>query len=246
MFIFNRQYPMLLTNALYINLDSRQDRLALITRQLHSIGVPSPERVAGVRTETGAVGCTMSHIRCLEIARARNWSHVCIFEDDFKCINPEKFKSSLAKFEQNHEADGFANWSVLMLGGNNHPPYTVFPDVDYCIRVGKACSSLVGYVVKQHMYDTLIANFKEGVNLLIRHPTMLSSYAVDMYCVKLQQDGTWYLLTPLTVTQQSGYSNIEHRVINYDRLMLDIDKGWLMSPQHAEMIANQTTKYTNA
>lgn len=231
----------LLQNALYINLESRPDRRALITQQLESIGVVSPERFVGVRTEMGAIGCTMSHIRCLELARARKWDQVCIFEDDFKCINPERFKQSLSEFENNHQADGFGNWSVLMLGGNNQPPYTSFPGVDYCVRIGRGCACMVAYVVKKHMYDALIKNFKEGVTLLMREPARGDLYALDVYWFPLQQDGSWYLLTPLTVTQQSGYSNIENRVVNYDRLLLNLDKGWLMSPMHAEMIARQQT-----
>jgi hypothetical protein len=96
-------------------------------------------------------------------------------------------------------------------------------------------------MVKNHMYDTLIKNFKEGVTLLMREPARGDSYALDVYWFPLQQDGSWYLLTPLTVTQQSGYSNVENRVVNYDRLLLNLDKGWLMSPMHADMIARQQT-----
>jgi glycosyl transferase family 25 len=211
----------LLRHALYINLESRPDRLALILQQLKSIGVVSPERVVGVRTEPGAIGCTLSHIHCLKLAQTRNWDHVCIFEDDFKCIDPERFKQSLSEFENNHIADGVGNWSVLMLGGNCFSSHTNLPGVDYCIQIGQACCT-VGYVVKKHMYSTLIKNFEEGVTRLIREPSKGSVYALDIFWLPLQRDGTWYLLTPLTVTQQSGYSDIEKRVVTYDNLLLKL------------------------
>ncbi len=228
----------LLTHTLFINLDSRTDRLAQITRQLHSIGIHNPERVAAIQTDDGAVGCGMSHARCIEIARQRNWPHVFICEDDFKCVDPAKLRHSLAQFEQNHIADGMEDWSVVMLGGNNQPPYTKMPGVEYCIQV-RMCASLVGYIVRQSEYDILLQNFREGTNRLINNPTRQIN-AVDMFCCSLQASGRWFLLTPLTVTQQAGYSNLENRVVNYDRLMLDLDKGWLMSPMHAQAVVGGT------
>ena len=36
------------------------------------------------------------------------------------------------------------------------------------------------------------------------------------------------MIIPPTVSQYESYSDIEERVVNYDRLMLDMDKEWLM------------------
>ena len=46
----------------------------------------------------------------------------------------------------------------------------------------------------------------------------------DRYWCKLQLSDIWYLLTPLTVSQKPDYSDIEKKVINYNYLMLDLDK----------------------
>jgi hypothetical protein len=35
------------------------------------------------------------------------------------------------------------------------------------------------------------------------------------------------MIIPATVTQYQDYSDIEKRVVNYDHLMLDIQKDWL-------------------
>ena len=61
----------LLKNTLFINLEHRKDRLIHVTNELKKLGVNS-ERFNAVKTAVGAIGCTMSHIKCLEIAKERN------------------------------------------------------------------------------------------------------------------------------------------------------------------------------
>ena len=43
-----------------------------------------------------------------------------------------------------------------------------------------------------------------------------------------QNQDFWFMIIPPTVSQYESYSDIEERVVNYDRLMLDMDKEWLM------------------
>ena len=40
----------------------------------------------------------------------------------------------------------------------------------------------------------------------------------------MKEKHKWYLITPLTVTQQEGYSDIEKKVTNYTNVMIDLDK----------------------
>ena len=48
-----------------------------------------------------------------------------------------------------------------------------------------------------------------------------------MYWKRLQVTDNWFLITPLTVVQREGYSNIEKRHTNYIKMMLDLDKPYL-------------------
>jgi hypothetical protein len=48
-----------------------------------------------------------------------------------------------------------------------------------------------------------------------------------MYWKRLQMQDFWYMITPPTVTQYESYSDIENRVVDYERAMLDMDKPWL-------------------
>jgi GR25 family glycosyltransferase involved in LPS biosynthesis len=204
---------------LFINLESRTDRLEHVTQELEKIGVKG-ERVNAIKTKVGSVGCTMSHIRCLEIAKQRDYEYVFICEDDITFLNPELFKENLQKFYENDEI----MWDLLIISGNNVPPYVVVND--YCTRV-LYCQTTTGYVVKKHYYDTLLENFKKGVQQLIREPQNHQKYAIDMYWKELQKQDFWYIITPLTVIQQPGYSDVENKNVDYTNLMLDFEKKWL-------------------
>jgi hypothetical protein len=121
-------------------------------------------------------------------------------------------------------------WDVLIIGGNNCPPFEPF--ADYAIRV-RNCQTTTGYIVAQPYYDTLISNFRESAANLMRHPQNRRQYALDIYWKQLQQlpDSRWYMLIPPTVTQYQNYSNIEERETNYDHLMLDLEKRAWFGPQ---------------
>ena len=206
--------------ALYINLESRPDRRKHVEQELKKMNIDA-ERINAIKMAEGAIGCTLSHIRCLELAKERQYPHVFVIEDDITFLQPELLLENLKKFEENAELQC---WDVLIIGGNNCPPYTKV--TDYCIRAFNN-QTTTGYIVKSHYYDILIQNFKESAQKLMRDPCNKREYALDMYWKRLQQTGIWLMIVPATVTQYQDYSDIEKRVVNYDHLMLDIQKDWL-------------------
>lgn len=209
----------LFTTTLYINLEHRKDRFTHVNIELQKMGIIG-QRFNAVKTKIGAIGCTMSHIKCLELAKERGYEQVFICEDDIKFLNCDVLKDSLQKFYD----DKYIEWDVLLIGGNNVPPYQKIGD--YCIRVSN-CQTTTGYIVKKHYYDTLIDNFRESVQNLLKEPKNAKMYALDMYWKQLQGKDKWYMLIPFTVTQCESYSDIEERNVDYTHLMLDMDKEWL-------------------
>lgn len=212
----------LLENTLYINLEERTDRLIHVISELKKIGITG-ERFNAKRTQKGAVGCTLSHIACLELAKKRNYSQVFICEDDITFTKPEVFLDSLEKFSQTAE---FSNFDVLIIGGNNAPPYKKLSECH--IKISN-CQTTTGYVVKSHYYDKLISNFRESVTNLLKYPEHTNKYALDIYWKRLQQSDNWYMIIPATVTQCAGYSDIEEHDVDYNFLMTDIEKKWLQN-----------------
>jgi GR25 family glycosyltransferase involved in LPS biosynthesis len=95
------------------------------------------QRFPAIANANGAIGCSMSHIACLELAIKNNWEHVLICEDDATIINPGQL---VYQFNQFLKRNG-DNWDVLLLAGNNYQ--------------------------RRPYFETLLNNFKKGLNGLI-------------------------------------------------------------------------------
>lgn len=212
-------------NAIYINLDTRQDRRILFEKQIEELYQFYPtdfafypvSRFSAIYHEHGAIGCTKSHLECLRIAKNNGWDHVLIFEDDAHLIHPEvmvhQVNSFLSRFRD--------NWDVMLLSGNNFPPFKIeAPD---CFRVAN-CQVATCYLVCNRYYDTLIQNFEESLAGLMANPENKPEFACDMYWKRLQRTDRWYLITPICVTQRPGYSDIEKQNVNYEKMMTDLVK----------------------
>lgn len=195
-------------HVVYINLPYRKDRRDHIETQLARWGVPY-ERFNAIHHMVGYIGCTQSHIRCLEMAMERGWEHVCIVEDDMYIVDVPLFKRTLSTF-----LSSSIPWDVLLLGGNVGPPYIKSSGAR---RVMNA-QTTTAYVVQQHYYATLLDNFRRGLHLCMAYH--LSEYRIDMYWKRLQRNDQWYILDPLTVIQKDGYSDIEKTHTNYQSMML--------------------------
>ena len=209
-------------HAFYINLESRPDRKKHIEQQLNLLGI-NADRFNAIKLPNGALGCSMSHLKCLEIAKQNNWPHLLIIEDDILFLNHKLFKKQLNTFLTSHK-----EWDVILIGGNNVPPYTKIDET--CIKVS-TCQTTTGYLVNAHYFDTLIQNFRTGIKKLIQFPDLHKIYAIDKFWFSLQQRDNWFLITPLTVTQREDYSDIEKRKTNYTPVMLDLNKEAFMKAQ---------------
>jgi hypothetical protein len=206
-----------ITNIKYINLDIRPDRKTHIEAQLDSVGFSTYERFKAIKTTNGAIGCTMSHLKCLMDARENGLSHILICEDDTTFLQPEVFKTQLNNFlEKQHP------WDVVLLAGNNVLPYQ--PVDDTCIKVSH-CQTTTCYLAQGHYFTTLIDNISHGLHLLMQNPRNTFTYAIDKYWLQLQRRDQWYLIIPLTVIQLEGYSDIEQKVVNYAGLMTNMNKS---------------------
>ena len=202
-------------NIIFINLDKRTDRLEHVREQLLLIG-KTGERFKAIELKNGLIGCALSHIKCLELAKARGWDHVFICEDDIMFNNPKLFLQQLSKFFKS----GLV-WDVVLVAGNNVPPYKKFGN--FCIKVSH-CQTTTGYIIKSHYYDVLIKNFKEGVHKLLQNPDNHLKYGLDKYWLSLQKKDNWYLIIPPTIVQLPGYSDILHKFTDYSYHLTDIDK----------------------
>jgi glycosyl transferase family 25 len=222
-------------HSFYINLASRPDRKKHVETQLQKIGIKA-ERFNAIKLENGALGCSMSHLKCLEIAKKNNWSHLMIVEDDILFLNPELFISQLNKFLEKSQ-----EWDVIIIGGNNVPPYKEVDDT--CIKVF-SCQTTTGYIVNGHYFNALIENFRNGITNLLKFPHLHVLYAIDKYWFNLQKKDNWFLIIPLTVTQREDYSDIEKKQTNYTRSMTDLDKKELIRQNQLQNTFTSSPKWS--
>lgn len=214
-----------INHILYINLEHRIDRKNHVENQFKNLNLHAT-RFNALKMNNGAVGCSLSHLKCLEMAKKNKWDQVMIVEDDITFLDPNLLKKQLNTFMSRHH-----DWDVVLLGGNNISP---FQTIDECCIKVRHCQTTTGYIVKKHYYDKLIQNIKKGLNYLLREPEKHFLYAIDKFWLHLQKIDNWYLIVPLSVVQQPGYSDIEHKNTNYVAMLRALDKR----PRNNEMIAN--------
>jgi len=205
-------------NTMYINLLNRTDRKEHVINELKKLGInDNVERFNAIKLENGALGCSMSHLKCLELAKQKNYEYIFICEDDIKFLNPILFLEQLDRFLSTSRS-----WDVILVAGNNMIPYT--PIDNTCIKVSN-CQTTTGYIVKREYYNKLIDNFKEGIQKQIKEPSV-PEYKIDKYWFKLQRDDNWFLIIPLSVIQREDYSDIEKKVTDFSNYMLNYNKAY--------------------
>ena len=216
----------------YINLNTRSDRRRAIEAQLAGVGVPV-ERVEAVDIRqneavlrscwdpslmflcAGKIGCKESHIKALQMGEMSGARAVAIFEDDFEWlpgVDASKLGAILDVFNKK-----LSNWDVIGLSLNIKNRYVTEPQTE--IDTGAARRSLVvrvteaqtthGYVVKLSYIPRLMEKFR----LCNVHERI--DVAIDQCWKPLQLHDNWYGLSPQLGVQTPGYSDIEHRDVNY-------------------------------
>jgi GR25 family glycosyltransferase involved in LPS biosynthesis len=205
----------LLKNVFVINLDSRTDRWEHALCEFDKLGC-TVERLSAIPHYDGAIGCTMSHIKCLELALERGYEYVTICEDDITFTKPNTFLDSLRKFENSPPKQ----WDILLLGG------VVYSDDGHSYDIIEKfyarvyyCQTTTGYIVSRHYMPTLLDNFRSGLKQYFETGNRGSS-AIDCYWKQLQCRDLWYFLTPPTVIQYGNWSNIENSHTDYGIGML--------------------------
>jgi len=190
----------------FINLDSRTDRRASIEKELSCVGFPH-ERFPAITYDPPQIGCSMSHLRCLELAKERNLPSVLIVEDDLVWTKKShEIRAALESLEH-------LEYNVAVLAPS-------FAKGSEAIRVnemfvtGTTCQTALAYICKREYYDTLIANFKEAIELF-KAGKGYDEYAIDQHWKPLQGKG-WVFAYPILGKQRAGYSDITKTEQNYD------------------------------
>jgi GR25 family glycosyltransferase involved in LPS biosynthesis len=183
-------------HSFYINLDRRTDRRAQFEGECAKMGI-DVERFQAVAHQVPAIGCGLSHLAVLKLARARGYESVCIFEDDFEfLVGRPEFDTVLSKLPP--------NFDVVMLGWYN---FESNPYNELFNRVSHATTTSC-YIVHSKFYDQLIDVVEEGMRLFHNHPSDIHIYSIDQYWRKLQPAANWYHTVQRVGRQRPSFSDL--------------------------------------
>lgn len=202
----------MLKNIFYINLEHRTDRKENVENELKKMGWNNYTRFNAIKHENGLVGCAMSHLKILKDAKENDLDYVVVIEDDIYFTQPKIFNDMMIDFLSTN-----INYDVLLLAGNLKSSINIYHHIHRATR----SLTTTGYIVKKHYYDKLIKNIENGIKNLLIHPDKHYFFAIDTNWFKLQEDDTWLIFRPRTITQLPNYSDIEKKYVSYDRCMLD-------------------------
>lgn len=206
-------FRQLIKNHFYINLEYRTDRRDKCIQELLKWDI-TPNRFPAIQNRVGIIGCGMSHLKCLQIAKEKRYPYIAIFEDDIVIPKPKQVENIV-----NRIIKSGVEWDVLLLAGNNFKPNKLETE-DYCI-VNK-CFTTTAYIVREPFYDKMIENLKEGLIFLME--TGDRQFSLDAWWCHLQREHKFLLINPLSIYQRADYSDIEKCGVNYKNLMLNNDK----------------------
>jgi len=187
--------------VVYINLAHRSDRKRQVESELLKVfPLEKILRFNAIKQEKGGIGCSMSHTNVLEMAIKNNWKNLLIVEDDLEWSNFKEGISILSELVKKP-------FDCIVLGG-----YSV--NFDKKTFKLKDCCGRTAYLVSNHYYQTLLDNYKEGLELLKK--SYVFAYRGDRFWNRIQRRDNWYVIVPKIANQRASFSDIEKRKVDYD------------------------------
>lgn len=200
----------LLPHIFYINLKKRIDRKEKMLTQLKQYQLNAECFEAISTPGFGLLGCCLSHLIVLQIARDRKYKHVLILEDDFRFIvSPETFRVKIRDLF----LTTYADFDVCMLS-YNMIQYQEIPGIKFINKVIEA-QTASGYIVQEHYYTTLIELLKDTIPMLFS-TKMHWIYANDQIWKSLQVRDNWVYFPERIGKQEEGFSDNAEQFTSYN------------------------------
>lgn len=202
-------------HILYINLDYRTDRKEQIETELIRMDLmdKSERFPATYVPEQGILGCTISHLSAIQLAKDRGYKNVLILEDDFEFLLEKETMES--RFETFFQSNIGKSYDVCMLSfGLSRPAEYSEEDCPILKRVIEA-QNAAGYIVQEKYYDTIIELYEKIIPLL-ESTKAHWLYANDQAWKILQEKDRWYHFIERMGKQRAGYSDNSCAYMDYE------------------------------
>jgi GR25 family glycosyltransferase involved in LPS biosynthesis len=202
----------------YINLDQRQDRKVLVEKEFERMDIKNAIRVSAIYNSNGAIGCLESHIKILENYEVDS-QLLWICEDDIKfCVDRTILDEHIKEFVAS-SAD------IMCLG------YNSYEDSEYSERFLRSVRTQTtsSYIIKSgfrkillEFWKSILYSMKTGEDHPMRSEFDKINKRNDAFLVAdqswkiLQKDYIFLIPKTRIIIQRGGYSDIEHRYVNYN------------------------------
>lgn len=195
----------------YINLKSRIDRNDHFLNEIKKLCIDHSKiiRIDAIKHSNGALGCTQSHIKALEIFMENPlWNTCMVFEDDYTFYDTsiQNNNNRIKIFFQN-----FTDWGMLLLASNQAGKPSTKTHID-SVELVSYSQTTSGYCIHKDSVKELYENFKVSAELL-EGSNSKPQHALDIYWNTLTLKR--YSFTPNMGYQYNSFSDIENRHVNY-------------------------------
>jgi GR25 family glycosyltransferase involved in LPS biosynthesis len=199
---------------LYINLEHRRDRNEHCLNEIRKIDplLTKTHRINAVYNKSnGALGCTLSHIKALELFLDNpTWNTCIIFEDDFTFTSSDidHINNSLLYLVNNSP-----DFDVLLLGVGC-TDFKIVSTKNIHINKVESSQTASGYILTKKYANTLLSNFINSSNNMMELGWN-SKWCHDQYWKQLMPVANWYTLKDRVGYQYGNYSDIENTITDY-------------------------------
>jgi len=187
-----------------INLNRRQDKWRVCQNEFnkHSLNVERYEAIDGHIAKyssvvsKGVLGCALSHLGIVEIAKRDGLNTVLILEDDVE------FEEGLnEKFVERYK-EVPKDWDMLYLGGNHNAREITNRFSPHLLKIHNT-NATHAYALKSTVFDAIIERM-EYINL-----------PVDIIYKEIQRKVNSYCFSPRLAWQRPGLSDVLDVMVDY-------------------------------
>ncbi len=163
-------------------------------------------------------GCLESHLTIIKNAVNEGHKYILILEDDAKFLQPINNLPPLPK-----------NWQMLYFGGTVHKNFGEAEDA-------KGWWKVQSWTTHAYIINLQNKEFLEDIYKLEDYQQEVDRYYLEFIHLKYNA----YMIDPMMIIQEEGYSDIEGQKVNYDFMQSTLHG--FMKPDHEKIDGNYILK----
>jgi Glycosyl transferase family 2 len=183
-------------DTVVINLEHRKDKREAMIQQMRQRKWPIRFFTAKLHTNPKR-GCLESHWSVIERALQQHKSNLLVLEDDAMIVKRTNYTAKLPE-----------DWCMAYLGGTVARRFEEYEEGKPWIRMG--CWTTHAYLINLERKD-----FVEAISKMKDYNKEIDQFYLD----EIHPKFPCYMVNPMMIVQQSGYSDIEKSNVNYDFMM---------------------------